>query len=151
MTIRKMELTDLACVNALCIDSFMASVAPTVTEEGIETFKNIASEGEFIHRMDADNEMIVYEESGKVVGMIELKEGRHIAMLFVLPTFQKKGIGRTLISAIMPKVRGNILTVSASLSSISAYINYGFKYSGKVRESEGLKYQPMDMSLNNEV
>jgi len=148
MSIRKVERADLVCVQAICINAFMESVAPTLTEEGIETFKNIASVSGFAKRMEADNEMLAYEDNGEVVGIIEFKEGRHIAMLFVSPGFQKKGIGGSLVSAILPYARDNLLTVSASLTSISAYLNYGFKCSGVIGESAGLKYQPMEMELD---
>ncbi|WP_432473522.1 GNAT family N-acetyltransferase [Amphritea sp. HPY] len=151
MSIRKIEPTDLARVNSICINAFMGTVASTLTEEGIETFQNIASVDGFTDRMEADNEMLAYEDNGEVVGIIELKEGRHIAMLFVSPSSQNKGVGRSLISAILPHARSNLLTVSASLTSIPAYLNYGFKCTGEVGESAGLKYQPMEMELNKSM
>ncbi len=148
MSIRKIEPEDLARVRSICLDAFMKSVAPTLTDEGVETFKNIASVENFTKRLDADNEMLAYEEKGEVVGFMEFKEGRHIAMLFVSPNAQKKGVGGSLVSAVLPKARGDILTVSASLTSVSAYLNYGFTCTGDVGVSAGLEYQPMEMVLN---
>ena len=149
MIIRKIERTDLVRVSSICINAFMGSVAPSLTEEGIATFKNIASVDGFIGRMEADNEMLAYEENDEVLGMIEFKEGRHISMLFVSPCSQKKGVGGSLVSSVFPYARSDIITVRASLTSVSAYINYGFKCTGEVGESSGLTYQPMEMDINN--
>ncbi|MCP4261243.1 MAG: GNAT family N-acetyltransferase [Planctomycetes bacterium] len=143
-----MDLKDLHSVSSVCIDAFMGSVAPTLKEEGIKTFQAIASLASLEGRMEAENEMIVYESDGEVVGYIELKEGRHIAMLFVSPSFQKKGVGKSLISTILPYAKSDVITVSASLTSIPAYLNFGFEYAGEVSESAGLTYQPMQIKLN---
>lgn len=143
MLIRKIDSIDLQCVSTVCIAAFMESVAPTLLEEGIKKFQDIASLEGLKSRMEADNEMLVYENSGEIVGFIELKEGRHIAMLFVSPNFQKRGVGKSLISEIFPYAKNDVITVSASLTSIQAYLNFGFEYAGEVSESAGLTYQPM--------
>ena len=148
MSTRKIDSKDLHSVSTVCIDAFMGSVAPTLKEEGIKTFQAIASLASLEGRMEAENEMIVYESDGEVVGYIELKEGRHIAMLFVSPSFQKKGVGKSLISKILPYAKSDVITVSASLTSIPAYLNFGFEYAGEVSESAGLTYQPMQIKLN---
>ncbi len=148
MQIRKLEQRDLARVSSLCMKAFMDSVAPSLSNEGVETFQSIASVSGFSNRMKEDNTILVYEENGKVKGVIELKEGRHVAMLFVAPDFQERGVGRALVSAITPYTRTETITVSASLNSISAYFRYGFKCAGDPDEKSGLKYQPMELELN---
>mgnify|MGYP000134049536 FL=1 len=148
MPIRKINSEDLRSVNAVCIDAFMEAVAPTLEKNGVQTFQRIASIDGLESRMGADNEMLVYENNGEVIGFLELKEGRHIAMLFVSPSSQKKGVGKALISAIIPYTKNNVVTVSASLTSVSAYLHYGFKCAGDISESAGLTYQPMKIELN---
>jgi len=148
MPIRKVDLTDLHSVSAVCLDAFMQSVAPTLQAEGIKTFQSIASVDALESRMDADNVMLLDEHDGDVVGFIELKKGRHIAMLFVSPGCQKRGVGKSLISAMLPYSKTDVITVSASLTSITAYLNFGFECVGEVSESEGLTYQPMELKLN---
>ncbi|MEY8240947.1 MAG: GNAT family N-acetyltransferase [Cycloclasticus sp.] len=148
MPVRKIKSTDLSCASSVCIDSFMGTVAPTLQEDGIKTFHDIASIASLESRMGADNEMLVYEDNDKVIGFIELKEDRHIAMLFVSPRHQRKGVGKSLISEILSDTKNNTITVSASLTSVSAYLGYGFECTGEVSESAGLTYQPMEMKLN---
>lgn len=148
MPIRKLTQEDLLAVSALCMDAFMNSVASTLSSEGIRTFQRIASVTDFSKRMKEDNDMLVYEDKGHIKGIVELREGRHVAMLFVAPDAQCQGIGRALISAIIAYSRVNTITVKASLTSVPAYLQYGFKCVGEPAEKSGLKYQPMELALD---
>ncbi|MBR9882958.1 MAG: GNAT family N-acetyltransferase [Oceanospirillales bacterium] len=138
---------DIEAVSALCIASFSKSVADSLSEEGVLTFSKIAAGDAFLKRMKEDNVMLVAESGGEIEGIIELKEGRHIAMLFVRPEKQKQGIGRALLSSILTYVRFDTLTVRASLSSVPAYMKYGFEIAGDIAEFSGLVYQPMEFDL----
>jgi len=91
--------------------------------------------------------MFVFEEAGRVLGLIELKESRHISMLFVDPNVQGRGIGRQLVEAALAQARADVITVSASLPSVPAYTRYGFTLAGPVAEAAGLVYQPMKRAL----
>ncbi|MCS6136246.1 GNAT family N-acetyltransferase [Shewanella baltica] len=44
-------------------------------------------------------------------------------------------------------VKVDVVTVSASLSSVPAYVKYGFKFNGDTGISAGLVYQPMKIEL----
>ena len=118
----------------------MKSVAPSLSSEGIETFGNIASADSFLNRMRENNTILVYEEKGDIKGVIELKEGRHVAMLFIDPDSQRNGVGKKLVSSIISYTRVEKVTVSASLNSIPAYLKYGFVCAGEPEEKSGLKY-----------
>lgn len=148
MAARQMTSEDLDTVSALCIDSFTQSVADSLSEQGIATFKKLASSESLAGRMKADNLMFIFEEAEKLSGVIELKEGRHVAMLFVDPNHQRRGVGKALLSAALKHARSGTVTVRASLSSVPAYISYGFECAGEVAESAGLVYQPMELDLN---
>lgn len=148
MIIRKVEEKDLEAVSAICMDSFLRSVAGTLSDEGITTFSNIAARDAFLDRMKGDNLMLVADNNENVEGVIELKEGRHVAMLFIRPERQKSGIGRKLLLSALNHAKVKTVTVSASLSSVAAYEKYGFECSSEVGESAGLIYQPMELKLN---
>lgn len=148
MPVRELSPDDFQTVSELCITAFEHSIAPTVLEQGAATFGSLAASSAFAERFSGDNKMFVLEEAGEVLGVIELKEGRHIAMLFVNPIAQGRGIGRQLVDTAIENARVNELTVSASLPSVPAYISYGFVLNGPVAESAGLVYQPMARSLS---
>ncbi len=151
MIIREIEEKDIEAVSAVCLASFLKSVAGTLSEEGILTFSKIAASPAFIERMKEDNLMLVAECGGEIEGVIELKEGRHVAMLFVKPEKQMKGIGRKLLSSALSHARFCNVTVNASLSSVPAYKKYGFELKGNIAESAGLVYQPMEIEFNNSM
>ena len=148
MKIRKMEEKDLDAVSAICMDSFSKSVAGTLLAEGLSTFSKIADSDSFLNRMKEDNLMLVAECNGRIEGVIELKEGRHVAMLFVSPKYQNKGVGKKLLSSALSRATVDTVTVSASLSSVPVYKKYGFECKGGKSESAGMVYQPMEIELN---
>lgn len=147
MQIRKMTHEDLPSANALCLEAFMLAVAPALSAQGVETFTKVAAQEAFAERMAHDNLMLICVAEETLVGLIELKEGRHVAMLFVAPTWQRRGVGKRLLSAALEQARADVVTVRASLSSVPAYERYGFALAGEVGEFAGLTYQPMEKRL----
>lgn len=151
MDIRKMEEKDIEAVSTVCLASFSKSIAGTLSDKGVSTFSEIAASSAFLKRMKEDNLMLVAECGGEIEGVIELREGRHVAMLFVEPEKQMKGIGKKLLLSALRYARVDTVTVSASLPSIPAYKKYGFECKGDIAESAGLVYQPMEIVLNHSV
>lgn len=149
MQIRKMTHDDLASANALCLASFTLAVAPSLSAQGVETFAKVAAQQAFAERMLSDNLMLVCVAEGALTGLIELKEGRHVAMLFVAPDWQRRGVGQRLMNAALEHARADVVTVSASLGSVAAYERYGFALAGDVGEFAGLVYQPMEKRLGD--
>lgn len=92
-------------MSAVCIDAFSASVARTLSKEGIDTFLKITAGDAFLERMNQDNLMLVAECNDSVIGSIELKQGNNVAMLFVHPDHQNKGIGKRLVSSVLRYAR----------------------------------------------
>lgn len=148
--IRPLQPTDLASVSELTLRAFMHSVASTLPPEGVAFFEQLATVEAYRQRMQEDNVFYVFEQGGQVQGVIEFKQGRHIAMMFVVPVCQRKGIGRALVETVLPHARQSTITVSASLPSVAAYQKYGFKITGEQAESHGLIYQPMERILTEE-
>lgn len=147
MNIRPLTHDDLDAASMLCMTAFMDSVAPQLGEEGIATFTRIAAADAFAARIGQDNLMWLAEVAGQPAGIIELKQGRHVAMLFIAPGLQRRGVGRRLIAEAIAHARSGVVTVSASLPSVPAYLGYGFHRTGDIAESAGLIYQPMELHL----
>ncbi|WP_060513391.1 GNAT family N-acetyltransferase [Pseudomonas sp. NBRC 111124] len=144
MYIRKLTHADLPHASALCLDAFTLAVAPSLSAQGAETFAQVACEQAFAARMEGDNLILVCEADGLICGLIELKEGRHVAMLFVAPAWQRRGVGAQLMNEALAHATSEVITVRASLSSVAAYLSYGFVLAGDVGEFAGLVYQPME-------
>ncbi|MNO61091.1 putative N-acetyltransferase YafP [compost metagenome] len=149
MQIRKLTYDDLPDASALCLEAFMLAVAPSLSAQGVETFGKAAAPQAFAERMVGDNLLLVGVAGGTLTGLIELKEGRHVAMLFIAPGWQRRGVGKRLLQAALEQARVNVVTVRASLSSVAAYERYGFVKAGEVGEFAGLVYQPMEKRLRD--
>ncbi|BAN55055.1 MULTISPECIES: GNAT family N-acetyltransferase [Pseudomonas] len=147
MQIRNLTPDDLPQASTLCLDAFMQAVAPSLSAQGIETFTKVVAPQAFAERMRGDNLMLACVAQGALTGLIELKEGRHVAMLFIAPGWQRQGIGTRLMNAALEHARVDVVTVKASLSSVPAYQHYGFTLAGEVGEFAGLLYQPMEKRL----
>ncbi|MFI8717071.1 GNAT family N-acetyltransferase [Stenotrophomonas sp. NPDC077464] len=144
MTTRRLRATDLEQASAVCMASFMETVAPSLSAEGIATFAEIVSVDGMASRFSDDNDMFVFEVDGQVVGVAELTGGQHVATLFVAPGYQGKGVGRALMQALLACTRSDVVTVRASVGSVGAYLRFGFRVAGPVAEYAGLVYQPME-------
>lgn len=147
MRIRNAEDKDLDEINEVCQTAFIHSVASTLTDQGVDAFAEISSAVSFAKRMQQDNQLLVCERNDELLGVIELKEGRHITMFFVRPRAQYQGVGKLLIEKALQLARGQTVTVNASLTSVDAYIHYGFTTTGSIGEISGLRYQPMEIVL----
>ncbi|HEL2958011.1 TPA: GNAT family N-acetyltransferase [Stenotrophomonas maltophilia] len=141
--IRPAHIDDVPAISALCMAAFNEAVAPSLSAAGIATFGSVAAADAFAARLQGDNHILVAEQDARVVGVVELKEGRHLAMLFVDPACQDRGIGHALFEAVLLRVREPVLTVRASLNAVPVYERYGFVLDGEVGEFNGLVYQQM--------
>ena len=148
LAIRRMRLGDIDRVSRIANSAFHEAVAPGLSEEGVNTFSMLSSPRAFAARMKEDNLMFVFENGGEIEGVLELKEGRHVAMLFVLPTAQRRGVGRALMAEALDHARVRTITVSASIPSVPAYEAYGFQVVGAEEEKQGLVYVPMEIELS---
>lgn len=146
-----MKQGDIYDVSRVAIASFSNAVASELSREGVETFLKLAAPEAFAQRMNEDNTMFVYEDHGETVGIIELKEGRHVAMLFVDPEKQQQGINRSLVQEALRHRYVQVVTVSASLPSVLPTKSMGLKVAGDEAEEHGLRFIPMEIELNNSL
>ena len=147
MQIRPLTHDDLPHASALCLDAFTQAVAPTLPAQGVATFARVAAAEAFAERMQGDNLILVGVMDGAMVGLVELKQGSHVAMLFIAPRWQRQGIGARLMNAALEHARAEVVTVRASLPSVPAYQHYGFTLAGEVNAFAGMVYQPMEKHL----
>lgn len=89
---------------------------------------------------------LVAESSGQLVGMLHLRRPRHISMLFVLSSVQRRGIGRGLLAAaaaLVGDAHGEF-TVHSSPNAVPAYEQLGFRVTGQEQCSHGIRFVPME-------
>ncbi|MFS1526427.1 GNAT family N-acetyltransferase [Microbulbifer sp. 2304DJ12-6] len=143
MRLEKLKISDLSIASSLIEKAFDDSVAPTLSKEGIATFKSGLTLESIKKRLSSGNLFIVCRSKSAIVGVGEIRDKNHLNLLFVEPSMQKVGIGRKIFYELLRSVKESEVTVNSSLNSIGAYKQFGFIESDVVGEVKGIKYQPM--------
>lgn len=132
--------------------TFLVFEAPVYKPEGIRSFHDFISD-DMLHRMflTGSYQMFVAFSDGEMRGMITLRGGGHISLLFVDEDYQRRGIGRALIGTLatyMKEEMGlNRMTVNASPYGVAFYHRLGFEDLGPEQEKDGIRYTPMEKLL----
>jgi GNAT superfamily N-acetyltransferase len=89
----------------------------------------------------------------KLVGMIEVRDNKFISLLFVDKDYQGQGIAKRLFDESLKEIirrdsKLNKFYVHASPYSIPIYKKLGFIETDKMQEENGMKYLPMEMTIN---
>lgn len=87
----------------------------------------------------------------KIVGIISLRSGNHISLLFVDKDYHRKGIAAALIKTVQDNLLRNTeyekMTVNASPYGIPFYEKMGFKSTGEQTVIQGMIITPMELYL----
>lgn len=121
--------------------------------EGVENF------WEFIHDETLEKmfrvgqyHMFVAIMDEKIVGVITMRDGNHISLLFVDDEYHRQGIGTQLVTYLADYLKLEMgkyfMTVNASPYGIPFYRNLGFKDLGPEVKERGIIYTPMRLVLD---
>jgi GNAT superfamily N-acetyltransferase len=147
---RFMEKGEEAKVCSLIEKVFNEFVAPDYGTEGINEFFKFANPLALAGRTGSGQVVFVAEHGTDLVGIIEMRECEHIAMLFV--THRGQGIAKELINRALEeccKRKSGIkrITVNSSRFAEPVYSRMGFKATGPFQEKNGIKFVPMARDL----
>lgn len=127
---------------------FLKFVAPGYSEEGISSFRDFLTDNELYHMFMAGSyHLFCAFDADRMIGMITLRGGRHISLLFVDAKYQHRGIGASLIKAagqFAGGKPGGRLTVNAAPDAVGFYHKVGFLDTDTERIAEGIRYVPME-------
>ncbi|AAM07009.1 TPA: GNAT family N-acetyltransferase [Methanosarcina acetivorans] len=133
----------------LIVRVFHKYVAPVYSENGVARFLGMLSPEGLSEMNNGKNSfVIVARDQSKIIGMISVINDSHIALFFVSPRYQGKGIGKNILDeAIKNCLNRNpelsAVTVSSSPNSKSFYEEAGFEVIGNEINEEGLRFTPM--------
>ncbi len=129
---------------------FREFVAPGYSDEGVAEFLSYASEGAMRERLAAGGVAFVAEEGGRIVGMIEMRNVDHIALLFV--ERRRAGIATELLRLALEDTKRRkpdlaSVTVNSSPYAEFVYHRLGFRTSGETATIHGITFVPMTLPL----
>jgi GNAT superfamily N-acetyltransferase len=151
LLIRSIQEDDIQQVSALMLRAFWLDIAPLLRPLGIATLQIFFSPEALHRRLAQDHFILVAELAQRLLGMVDVRQGKHITSLFVDPPYQRKGVGRALLQAAlncMRQVNPDLqeITVNASPNAVQAYENFGFQPVGDLQERNGVLFIPMHLT-----
>ena len=82
-----------------------------------------------------------------IIGMIEVRNGNHIALLFVDDRCHKNGIAKNLISLAIEKSKVTEIDVNSSPYAVDIYRRMGFEQLDDEQIRDGIRFIPMKKSI----
>ena len=128
---------------------FYRDIAPTYSKDGIDRFLGMLSPDGLREMSRGDGSFVILAgERHGILGMLSVIRENHIALLFVDPEYQNKGIGKKLIDeAIRMCVHSNpeisAMTVSSTPNAKSFYVAVGFHATDGEVDEDGMLYTLM--------
>ncbi len=144
--------SEVEAASELARRAFDEYVAGQYSVEGQEEFHRYASPLALRERHRDGCLTFAAEGNGRLVGMLHLRGGNHVAMLFVEGESQRKGIGRGLLAAAIDYVLAGqppvqALTVASTPNAVAAYRTWGFVPVGREQVLKGIRFIPMERQL----
>lgn len=137
---------------ALAWKTFLQFEADVYSTEGVQNFENFITDTT-LHRMFVMGayQMFVALDQDRIVGMITLRDSKHISLLFVDEKYHRRGIGRALMKYLteyMVKEMGiRQVTVNASPYGVEFYHKLGFRDLRPEERKDGIIYTPMELKF----
>ena len=143
LEMRTLKEAELPEAMKLVWEVFLEFEAPEYSRQGIEEFRSFLSPQQ-IGKAVGHGEIALcaafWEKD--MAGVMAVRNKKHLCLLFVKREFQRRGIGRELLSWAKGE-SGGCLTVHASPYGIPFYLATGFTADGPEREENGIRYTPM--------
>ena len=145
---------DAAGVSRLIGETFLGFVAHTYRPRGVRWFLRHNTPGGLRARLRKGQLVLVGEAQGRLAGVVAVRSGSHVSLLFVRPELHGQGIGRELFEsalAVMQQGQAGLecVTVSSSDCAVPFYRSLGFEPVAGPRYRKGMKITPMRRSIRS--
>lgn len=153
LTYKPIAEGQIQLISDMVWEVFLQFEAPDYPDEGIATFKAFIDPERLTTEIKAGSYMIYGCFEGDMpVGVIALRQGKHISLLFVKSSHHRRGIAKKLLEfAVQHIIReypgAKELTVNSSPYAIDVYRRLGFTPTDKIQEMSGIIFMPMKKLL----
>ncbi len=137
---------------ALAWRTFVKFEADVYSPEGVKNFENFITDST-LYRMFVVGtyQLFVALDGKKIVGMLTLRGGTHISLLFVDEKYHRRGIGRALMqylsNYLLTELQASRVTVNSSPYGVGFYHRLGFRDLRPQEKKDGIIYTPMEFVL----
>ena len=139
-TIRQANSEDTSAIKALISETVRRCVAEDdASYEGI--YSDICSAIDSWVECSERSVYLVCEREDSIVGVVLIADFERMLLLFVGPSYQRRGIGRALLDCALDCCRrpggSSRVTVNSSSYAAAFYRKYGFTPNGQARDLPG--------------
>ena len=136
----------------LAWDTFVKFDAPDYSKEGIDNFHKFVTDDNLRKMFVAGNyQLFVAKDADRCVGMLSLRERKHISLLFVDAAYHHVGVASALINFVAFYAANeeglDALTVNSSPYAVGFYHKRGFRDLGQEATADGIRYTPMQLDI----
>ncbi|ATW25076.1 GNAT family N-acetyltransferase [Candidatus Formimonas warabiya] len=141
---REAQPQDVPAIIELVLGVFDKYVGCGYAPEGQLTFRMYCHPNAMMSRWAEGTSfclIAIFEQ--KIIGMIEVRNGNHIALLFVDDRYQRKGIAKKLVSLAVEKAQAAEMEVNSSPYALNIYGKMGFEPLDAEQVRDGIRFIPM--------
>ena len=136
----------------LAWDTFVRFDAPDYSQEGIENFHRFVNDDTLRKMFVAGHyQLFVATDASRYVGMLSLREKKHISLLFVDEQYHRHGVASALLTFVkryaIEEEGVDRLTVNSSPYAVEFYHKKGFKNLQGETVADGIRFTPMELLL----
>ena len=153
MNIRQAQNYDIEAISALAYSLTIKYITPEFPPAARDALLNSMTIDAIARHVESGVQYHVAESRGCIIGVVGIKDNRHLYHLFVNENYQRQGVARHLWQAAMQQCLaiGNPgeFTVNSSLYAKAIYEKLGFVAQSGPVERNGIAAIPMKMKVGN--
>lgn len=138
----------------LAFRTFMKFEGMEYGREGINNFATLVTDPALKKMFLAGlYPVFVAKHQDNLIGLISLRSGNHISLLFVDEKYHRRGVGTALIHRMGEYLLQNThfmrMTVNAAPYGVPFYHELGFLDIAPLTKKDGITYVPMELNIEN--
>ena len=147
MLIRLADMNDAPAISNLITPLAETSIAHEYSDEGAQNLLSSMTPEAIEGYLQAGYRYHVAEDAGRLMGVVGVRDNRHLYHLFVAEQYQGQGLAKELWNVAKETCleAGNPgeFTVNSSRFALEMYRKFGFTESGLSENKQGVIYFPM--------
>jgi predicted GNAT family N-acyltransferase len=135
---------------------FNEFIAADYCNEGIYTFMNFVAAQSIAERITKSNNFILLvKKQSTIVGVIEIRENKHVSLLFIDKNYHRRGLAKELFRKAVERCKEENakltqITVNSSPYAKHVYEKLGFVQIQEEQIKDGIRYIPMKLNVKEE-